>query len=509
MAARPAAHRVDQLAQRSEDRAAFYDPTLDRFARAMPAGLMVLDTQGRYEVPPHIQLLNAKLLEFTARVKRGEGPRWIINLPPRHAKSTTVSHYYPSWYLGTFPEDRIVLASYGAEYARGWGRRCRDTYHEHAPRLWGVGVNPSVSGQHDWETTRGGGMLTVGRGGPLTGRGANILIVDDPIKDHEEARSQAILESTYEWLRATALTRLEPGGGAILMQTRWSMADPCGRLIEAQKLGELEHGETWEVFNLPALADPAICDPDPLGRAPGEALWPTRWSRQELLRRKASSGPTWFVALYQGVPRPEEGALFHRDRFSYFTETDDAYVLHDQEGATRTFLKTDVQVIATMDPAATEGEQSAYTAIGVWGVTPQADLLALDIVREKVQTTKHKALIDGVRARWSPSIIGVEKGAYGFHILQSLAAKGYPLKPLRADKDKVARARIAEARYELRKVYHPRGAHPWLQTFEDELLTFPVGRFKDQVDILAYACSYVAFGVDAQGEEPLDLADHL
>lgn len=470
---------------------------------------MVLDTNGRYEVPPHLRLLNEKLLHFTRRVKNGEGPRLIINMPPRHAKSTTASHYYPAWYLGTFPEDRVVLASYGAEYARGWGRRCRDTLLEHGERLWGVSVNPSVAGQHDWETTRGGGMLTVGRGGPLTGRGANVLIVDDPIKDHEEARSQAILESTYEWLRATALTRLEPGGGAILMQTRWSMADPCGRIIEAQRLGEMEHGEAWEVFNLPALADPDIVTPDPLGRQPGEALWPTRWSRAELLRRKASSGPTWFVALYQGTPRPEEGALFRRSWFRYFSDDGDHYVLHQPDGRdARLVPKAACQVVAMMDPAATENEQGSFTVITVWAVTPTGDALLLDVVREHVETTRHKQLIDHVRARWEPSIIGVEKSAYSFHILQGLAVQGYPLKPLRADKDKVARARVAEARYELGRMYHRRDAS-WLPAFETELLDFPLGRHNDQVDTTAYLASFVSLGVDAQGGEPLDLADIL
>lgn len=239
----------------------------------------------------------------------------IIEAPPRHGKSEFISKYVPAWYLSTWPDRRVIITSYGADLARSWGRKSREIvespeFQEHCP---GVFVSDQQSAAADWEIDgTGGGVITAGVRGPITGRGAHFLIVDDFAKNSEEAASPKIQESNWDWWQSTAVTRLEPEGCAVVMGTRWDENDLIGKLLRAADEGEIDPVTR---IRLPALAE----DGDLLGRMPGEALWPDRWPLDKLLRRQQQlGGPNghWWNALFQQRPTARSGGMFKESHFS-------------------------------------------------------------------------------------------------------------------------------------------------------------------------------------------------
>lgn len=220
-------------------------------------------------------------------------------MPPRHGKSELTSRYFPAWYLGTYPDRRVILTSYEADFAAGWGRKSRDALTAYGPDVFGVAVREDSAAANRWEIAgHEGGMVTAGVGGPITGRGANVLIIDDPVKNAEESRSPAIREKIWDWYTSTAFSRLEPGGSVILIMTRWHRDDLVGRLLDR---GAEYDPEPWRVIKLPAIATGT--EPDPIGRNPGEALWPARYDVDSLAPNRAD--PYWWSALYQQEPVAE------------------------------------------------------------------------------------------------------------------------------------------------------------------------------------------------------------
>lgn len=211
-------------------------------------------------------------------------------MPPRHGKSTIGSWWFPVWFFDRFPHKRMILSSYGADFAADWGRRVRNTLVQHGDELT-ARITGDSSAADRWDTTDGGGMITAGVGGSITGRGADVLMVDDPIKNAEEANSPRHREKVWKWWQSTALTRLEPGGAAVVMQTRWHEDDLTGRIIA-------DEGERWETIRLPALAEAR----DALDRRPGEALWPERYDVDALRSVRQSVGDYVWESLYQQKP---------------------------------------------------------------------------------------------------------------------------------------------------------------------------------------------------------------
>ena len=219
----------------------------------------------------------------------------IIEAPPRHGKSEFISKYFPAWYLNRFPDNNVILTSYEANFARSWGRKSRAVFEQMCP-IFGLEVDPERGAANDWGIKGHlGGMITAGVGGAITGRGGNVLIVDDYMKNSEEACSEVIREKHWDWWGSTASTRLEPGGLAIVMATRWHEDDLSGRLIRDAMSGE---GPPVVRLHLPALAK----EDDILGRDVGDALWPERWPVERLERRKASMDVFWWNALFGQTP---------------------------------------------------------------------------------------------------------------------------------------------------------------------------------------------------------------
>ena len=271
-------------------------------------GLALVASNYQYQIPNHINLLNEKLQEIAF----GDTKRLMVFLPPRHGKSMLVSHYFPAWYLGMFPDKRVILTAYEADFAATWGRRARDVLNEYGNTVFGIEVNNKSSAANRWDIKgHSGGMVTAGVGGPITGKGADILIIDDPVKNAEEANSQTYRDKTWEWYQSTAYTRLEPNGSIILIMTRWHEDDLAGRILHQI---EQDKGEHWEIINLPAIAE----DHDILGRNIGEPLWPGRYDLNELERIKYTTGSYWWSALYQQRPQPPEGGLLKRSWIKYY-----------------------------------------------------------------------------------------------------------------------------------------------------------------------------------------------
>jgi len=386
-----------------------------------------------------------------------------------------------------------MLTSYEATFAAKWGGKVRDVIEQN-PGLLRIRVRQDASAKQMWQlaakcadgSPAGGGMITAGVGGPLTGYGGNLVVIDDPHKNYDEARSKTYQEKIWDWYRGTLRDRLEPGATIVCIMQRWHENDLAGHLI---KHGKAE-GETWQIVRLPALAE----GNDLLGRSEGEVIWPERFGLAEIEDVKRTLGPYLFEAKWQQNPKPDEGQIFKRSAFRYFAEVNGHYELKGPDG-TKRIPKEKCWRFQTTDPAATEKQQSSYFAMGDWIVTPDNDLLLHNVVRERAETTKHKQLMRGGFDRFRPQFQGVEKAFVGFNIIQECAKEGLPIRAVEVDKSKFARALPAQARYEVGTVYHREGA-PWLTDFEDEMIAFPNGTHDDQVDIVSQAVQCLGHIVD-------------
>jgi len=416
--------------------------------------------------------------------------RLLIEAPPRHGKSETVCVGTPTWYLDIRPSDDVIESSYGHDFARKWGRKTRDTIEANPDELR-IRVSDDQSAASDWEvelrrgrTEKKGSMRTCGAGGPLTGHGANLLIIDDPHKNYEEACSEVYRDKIWDWYLGTARDRLEPGAAVICCMQRWHEDDFAGRV--RKRLVETGR-EDWTIITLPAFAT----ENDPLGREVGEPLWPERYDRDALEALEATLGPYLFAAKFQQDPKPAEGSLFKRSMFRYFSELDGFYELYRGDGDVLRVPKDRCWIVQTCDPAATEKDQSHYFVLQTWIITPDKDLLLYDVLREKAETTKHKPMMTSGYRRYHPALMGVENKTFGLNIIQELIKEGLPIKPIAADTSKHARALPLQARYNVGAAYHRLDA-PWLTAYEDELVAFPNSTHDDQVDAASQAALILA-----------------
>ena len=419
-----------------------------------------LASRGRWYTAPHLALLNDALLD----VALGRCDRLMVFMPPRHGKSEIVSRFTPPWYLSLFPDRQVMLASYEADFAAGWGRRARDVM-EDVGHAFHVNVRQDSHAANRWQIDgREGGMVTAGVGGPITGRGADLLIVDDPVKNAEEALSATYREKAWEWWQSTAMTRLEPGGAAVVVQTRWHTDDLAGRLLEHEP-------EEWRVISLPAVAEPD----DPLGRDEGAPLWPERYPIEELERIRDSSGNFWWSALYQQRPVPREGGMFNRRWFP----TVDAV---PAEGKRLRYWDLAATEAGKGDPDWTVGAKLSLAPDGVFYVE--------DVVRlrgrpgEVESSIAQTAREDGPKVR---QVIEQEPGASGksmvAYYVRQLA--GLPVSGWRPSGPKEVRADPLASQAEAGNVKLQK-AH-WNGALLDELETFPLGTHDDQVDAVASA----------------------
>ncbi len=264
-----------------------------------------------YDLPPHLQILTREL----DKIETGENKRLIVQMPPRHGKSETVSRKFPAYYIGKNPDKNVILSSYGFNLAKSFSREVRDTLETRAYRtVFNVGTSPDQRAVNDWNVAgRKGGMLATGVGGATTGYGADLFIIDDPFKNLEEAESELVREKVWGWYQSVVLTRLEPDARIVLVLTRWHRDDLAGRILEDDEDNE------WTVINMPALTETEYdVEVDSLGRGLDEALWKERYSKEVLKKKKPKVGTRIWSALYQQQPQDPAMQKFKREWFQYY-----------------------------------------------------------------------------------------------------------------------------------------------------------------------------------------------
>ena len=456
------------------------------------------NSDGKWKFARHLQYLDKALVGLI----NGDFSRLMVNMPPRHGKSELISKYFPAWYLTKYPDKRIILTSYSKDFASKWGRLVRDIINDRTDKgkseLKLARDNRSANIFSIRE--KGGTMVSTGAGCSITGRGADLLIIDDPIKNSDAAMSKKIPGKIWDWFIGTAMTRLEPGGKAVLLMTRWHDDDLCGKILQSANIVSFRDAmsgvdypddiETWIKLTLPALAP----EEDELGRMPGEALWRERYDEAELLRIKVQSGAFWFASLYQQDPIPGKHCIFKREHFSYFTEDDKFYHLKNHRGEEISRLKDTCLRFASVDLGLSTSKQSDYTAIVTFALTQYCEVLILDVLRLRVAPEYHQSLIASHIDKWQLNLTGIEDVAYQRSLINILKLKGYNIKSLKPSGSKTARARIMQTRLEDGSVYFSRNAS-WLGDFEEELMRFPDVKHDDQADAFSY------IGLMLSGEE--------
>lgn len=431
-------------------------------------------SKGKWKFAAHLKMIERKIFEALS----GKCRYLIINMPPRHGKSEFLSKYFPLWFLLNFPNKRVILASYQQSLSETWSRRIREMIMLYGT-LFGVRLNPAnrkLSGFSFLEQS--GGLLATGVGGALTGQGADLLIIDDPVKNDAEANSSVERENIWDWFNATALTRLEPGGICILIMTRWHEDDLAGRLIaQSSSL----NGNHWELLSLPALAE----ENDALGREVGEPLWKERFNSNALRKIRESIGSYWFSSLYQQCPVPAGNSIFKREYFRYFEEYASYYNLVINPTVSKKALKSDISVFAVSDLALSLKETADFTVVLIFAKLKSGEILILDIIRERFESTEHLKLFSSINAKYKPIMIGIESVQFQQSIIQQAVKSGLPIKSLKPDKDKISRALPIAAMLENGLIFFKRNAE-YLDEFEKELLQFPKSKHDDQVDAFAY-----------------------
>lgn len=432
----------------------------------LPSSFMLASSRGLFHVPRHIVIIE----RFVLDALRAGDQMITIEAPVRHGKSVYIDWHLPAWFLGTFPYKHVGIASHEQQFATSWGAKARDTLNEYGSSF-GVSVTRDTRSRSWWEIERhGGSMRSFGiKGGGITGRGFDLLILDDLIKNAADAESPIIRESQVEFLRGTAMTRLEPGALLIVMMARWHEDDLIG-WIHREMPGQFRR------LRLPAVAEPPTDEfpYDPAGRAVGEALWPQRFPIANLARRRERSGEYWFNALYQQRPSPALGSVFQRDWWRKY----------DTSPATFDFM------VWSWDMSFKDTEDSSYVVGQVWGMRG-ADFYLLHQVRGQwdYPTTKRMLRAQVTDPRWerAASTILVEDKANGPAIMADLRHEIGGLIPVQTGSDsKLARARSISGYVESGNVYLPEGAE-WLAGFVEEQASFPRGAHDDQVDAMSQA----------------------
>ncbi len=403
-------------------------------------------------------------------IAEGKIKRLIINMPPRHTKSEFASYLLPAWFLGKYPGKKIIQTSNTAELAVGFGRKVRnlvdgETYAK---------VFPNVALRHDskaagrWSTNANGEYFAIGVGGTVTGKGADLLIIDDPHSEQEAALAASdpgIYDKVYEWYSSGPRQRLQPGGSIVIVMTRWGKRDLTGQVLKASAQ---RGGDEWEVIEFPALLPS------------GKPLWPEFWSLKELSALKEELPLPKWQAQYQQDPTSEQSAIVKREWWQVWEKDDPPPV---------------DMIIQSWDTAFEKNNRADYSACTTWGVfyhpddtgQDQANLILLNAFRDRLEFPELKKRVLEQYKEWSPDGLIIEKKASGAPLIYELRAMGIPVQEFTPTKgnDKITRLNAVSDLFASSRIWVPNTN--WAEEVVEEVASFPSGDHDDYVDSVSLA----------------------
>ena len=401
-------------------------------------------------------------------IAEGKIKRLIINMAPRHTKSEFASYLLPSWFLGKVPNKKIIQSSNTAELAVGFGRKVRNLV---SSEQYGK-VFPNVSLRSDskaagrWSTNYDGEYFAIGVGGTVTGKGADLLIIDDPHSEQEArlaASNPDVFDSVFEWYTSGPRQRLQPGGAIVIVMTRWSKRDLTGKVLQSMIDRD---GEKWEVVEFPAILPS------------GNPLWPEFWSIEELTALRDELPVSKWNAQYQQEPTGEDGALVKREWWRVWEKDDPPPCDY---------------ILQSWDTAFTKGERSDYSACTTWGIfyldenPNDANIILLDAVKKRMEFPELKAAALRYYQEWQPDTCIIEAKAAGAPLVFELRKMGVPVSeytPTRGN-DKIARVNAITDLFSSGKVWAPKTR--WAEEVVEELAAFPNSEHDDLVDSTSQA----------------------
>ena len=396
------------------------------------------------------------------RVVTGECKRLMIAMPPRHGKSQMGSYLFPAYLMGKRPQSKLIVGSHTAELAQRFGRMIRNLVDDERYKALFPGMALSVDSKAAgrWNTAQGGEAFFIGKGGAMTGRGGDIVILDD-ILDEQDALSDTAMENTFEWYTSGPRQRLQPNGAIIVINTRWKTDDLSGRLLRQQ--GNLK-ADQWELLEFPAILPS------------GNPLWPGFWSKDELEKVKLSIGLKKWNAQWQQQPTNDDGAILKREwwrKWKYDEPPQCEYL------------------IQTYDTAFSKKETADFSVISTWGVFyPDADsgpnLIALHVRKGRWDFPELKRIAKDEYRYWNPDVVLIEAKATGTPLQQEFRKMGIPVMTYapggrKTGTDKISRANAVAPLLESGMIWYPENQE-WAQELVEECAAFPVGTHDDQVD---------------------------
>ena len=429
-----------------------------------------------------------RMAEAFERVARGECKRLIINMPPRHTKSEFASYLLPAWFLGKFPHKKVIQTSHTAELAVGFGRKVRnlvdsDVYNEIFP---GLSLQSDSKAAGRWNTSKGGDYFAIGVGGAVTGKGADILIIDDPHSEQEAAMAASnpeVYDKVYEWYTSGPRQRLQPGGSIVVVMTRWSQRDLTGQVLKA---AAARGGEEWEVIEFPAILPS------------GNPLWPEFWSKEELEALHEELPNSKWQAQYQQNPVGNESAIVKRDWWKWWTQERPPVCDY---------------ILQTWDTAFEKNNRADYSAGTTWGIwnndedNGSPNIILLDTYKKRVEWVDLKKDVLEQYRQWEPDGVLIEKKATGAPLIYELRSMGIPVQeytPSRGN-DKVSRLNSISDIIASGKVWVPETR--WAEELVDEIAAFPSGEHDDLVDATTLALMRFRAGgfLRLPSDEPEDI----
>jgi predicted phage terminase large subunit-like protein len=434
------------------------------------------------------------MAEAFERVARGECKRLIINMPPRHTKSEFASYLLPAWFLGKFPGKKVIQTSHTAELAVGFGRKVRNLvdmegYREIFPGLH-LSADSKAAGR--WNTSKGGDYFAIGVGGAVTGKGADLLIIDDPHSEQEAAladTSPEIYDKVYEWYTSGPRQRLQPGGAIVIVMTRWGLRDLTAQVL---KSAAQRGGDDWEVIEFPALMPS------------GNPLWPEFWSLEELSALKEELPNKKWMAQYQQQPTSDASAIIKREWWKRWEKDEPPECEY---------------ILQSWDTAFEANNRSDYSACTTWGVFFNDDTSAYNIVlinahKDRMEFPTLKRVVVEQYDEYQPDMLIVEKKASGAPLIYELRAMGIPVQdytPVRGTtnnpNNKMARLNSISDIFASGVVWAPEKR--WAEEVIDEIASFPSGEHDDYVDSTIMALMRFRQGgflrlPSDQADEPVD-----